>query len=212
MGDGRTSEMIGSQIIFQIYATHATHTSGGISKSSNRPKFPPDILPPYDFDTMGEIHVIVIAQNKVRVEFAHESKNIQIELRIQAIENVIESPPVPINNTKHISNINPRHDSRYESKQAPINVYRCTMDKPNSRKMLITSSTMILHMYDERAIVSLAYDIRKHEKSWRNAIPTKTMTPAIPSKSAKTYWLQGISPLGYHQVDLDLSVEPDSIN
>ncbi len=196
--------MIGSQIIFQIYATHA---SGSSSSSNNRPKFPPDILPPYDFDTMGEIHVKVIAQNKVRVKFVHESQNMQVELNIQAIEHVTESPSIPLHDSKH----NSKQDSKHKPEQAPITVYRCTMDHtipPAKLINSITSSTMILHMYDERAIVSLAYDIHKHERSWKNAITAKATKS---SETAKTYWLQGISPLGYHQVDLGLNIESNHL-
>ena len=151
--------MIGSQIIFQIYATHA---SGTIPESDNL-KFPPDILPPYDFTTLGEIQVVVTAQDKVKVGFAHESQNIQVDLSIQSIEQVTES----------------------QSEPAPLTVFRLALDHLLTSP--ITSSTMIIHMYDERAIVSLAYTIQKH---------------------SNTYWLQGVSPLGYNQVELGLIVEP----
>ncbi|MHA1610444.1 MAG: hypothetical protein ACTSYU_00205 [Promethearchaeota archaeon] len=172
--------MIGTQIIFQIFATH---TSGFIPVLDN-PKFPPEFFPPYDFETLGEIQVVVISQNGVRVgftEFTHESNrmnqtNEQIEFLIQSIEQITESQPE--------SKITPVTKPKTDSDHAPITVYRLKLD-PSSTN-LISNSTMVIHMYDEKSIVSLAYSIRDQ---------------------SKTYWQQGISPLGYNQVVLGLKVE-----
>ncbi|MHA1521630.1 MAG: hypothetical protein ACTSRK_15740 [Promethearchaeota archaeon] len=176
--------MIGTQIIFQIYATHTS----GFNPVSDNPKFPPEFFPPYDFETLGEIPIVVISQNGVRVgftEFTHESHkmnqtNQKIEFLIQSIKQITESQPE--------SRTSPITKPKAESDQTPITVYRLKLD-PSSTN-LISTGTLVIHMYDEKAIVSLAYSIRNE---------------------SKTYWLQGISPLGYHQVDLGLKIEPNTI-